>query len=134
MSPQFLSYLFSSCTCKLGLNVSFFPSPKQHSWHYINIVCNQFQNGLEYFCSSAFTEYLSVHKGFFDKVLCIKVTIMFGTDVLYIFDILMFILFCEENLGNYKTWPCVSVGTAQGLIFCFVSCFPLMAKSMLGIL
>lgn len=33
----------------------------------------------------------------FDKVLCIKVTITFITDVVYIFDILMFILFCEEE-------------------------------------
>lgn len=34
---------------------------------------------------------------FFDKVLCIQVTITFITDVVYIFDILMFILFCEEE-------------------------------------
>lgn len=33
----------------------------------------------------------------FDKVLYIKVTITFITDVVYIFDILMFIPFCEEE-------------------------------------
>lgn len=38
-----------------------------------------------------------MHRGVFDKVLCIKVTITFITDVVYIFDILMFILFCEES-------------------------------------
>lgn len=55
----------------------------------------------------------------FDKVLCIEVTITFITDVVYIFDILMFILFCEErvHLGKSKSWWCVSIGTAQGLIF-----------------
>lgn len=33
----------------------------------------------------------------FDKVLCITVTITFITDVTYIVDILMFILFCEKE-------------------------------------
>lgn len=33
----------------------------------------------------------------FDKVLCITVIITFITDVMYIVDILMFILFCEEE-------------------------------------
>lgn len=33
----------------------------------------------------------------FDKVLCITVTITFITDVMYIIDILMFILFCEKE-------------------------------------
>lgn len=33
----------------------------------------------------------------FQKVLCMKVTITFITDVVYIFDIPMFILFCEEE-------------------------------------
>lgn len=43
---------------------------------------------------------LIVHSWFFDKVLCIMVTITFITDVMYIVDIRMFILFCEkeENL------------------------------------
>lgn len=49
----------------------------------------------------------------FNKVLCIKekrdVTLRFITDVVYIFDILMFILFWEESV--------TSVGSAQGLIF-----------------
>ena len=42
----------------------------------------------------------------FAKVLCIKVPITFITDVMYIFDILMSILFCEEeevNLGKSKS-------------------------------
>lgn len=33
----------------------------------------------------------------FHEVLCIKVTITFITDVVYIFNIRMFILFCEEE-------------------------------------
>lgn len=85
--------LMSSCVCKLDIYL-FTPD---HTWHR-NPVCNQFQNGLESFrpgaaCSTP--EHL--HPGFFDKVLCIKVTITFITDVVYIFDILMFILFCEEE-------------------------------------
>lgn len=75
-------------------------------------------------------------RGFlFDKVLCIKVTITFITDVVYIFDILMFILFCEKENTFRKIqklvlcvyWYCT------GSDLCFVTFFPLMAKSMLDI-
>ena len=56
---------------------------------------------------------------------------MFGTDVVYIFDIIMFIQFWEETkicLGL------VSIGIAQGLIFGWFICFWFfffMAKSMM---
>lgn len=58
----------------------------------------------------------------FQKVLCMKVTIPFITDVVYIFDMLMFILFCEEERRfrrRKKTHKlvCVCIGIAQGLIF-----------------
>lgn len=103
-------------------------------WHR-KPVCNQFQNGLESFRPGALAVRLGVHWGFFDKVLCIKVTITFITDVVYIFDILMFILFCEEETTFRKIqklvmcvyWYCT------GSDLCFVTFFPPMAKSMLDI-
>lgn len=81
---------------------------------------------------------LIVHSWFFDKVLCIMVTITFITDVMYIVDILMFILFCEKEeeifRRNQKSsnvcWYC----TGSDLCFVFFFFFPPMAKSMLDIL
>lgn len=119
--------LMSSRTCCWYL--SSFPN---RVWHR-KPVCNQFQNGLESFRPGAPAAHLCVHWGFFDKVLCIKVTITFITDVVYIFDILMFILFCEEESTFRKIqklvmcvyWYCT------GSDLCFVT--PPMAKSMLDI-
>lgn len=72
---------------------------------------------------------------FFDKVLCTKVTITFITDVVYIFDILMFILFCEEESKFRKIqklvmcvyWYCT------GSDLCFVTFFPSWLKHVLDI-
>lgn len=85
--------LLSSRMCKLDIYLLF----PNHTWRRDPVVCNRFQNGLESFRSGARAARLRALGGVFDKVLCIKVTITFITDVVYIFDILMFILFCERR-------------------------------------
>lgn len=79
------------------VQVGYLSSFPNHAWRRDPVVCNRFQNGLESFRSGARAARLRAHWGVFDKVLCIKVTITFITDVVYIFDILMFILFCERR-------------------------------------
>lgn len=62
----------------------------------------------------------------FDKVLCIKVTITFITDVMYIFDILMFILFYDEevHLGEFKSLVMCVYWYCAGSDLCFVTFSP----------
>lgn len=79
------------------VQVGYLSSFPNHTWRRDPVVCNRFQNGLESSRPGARAARLRAHWGVFDKVLCIKVTITFITDVVYIFDILMFILFCERR-------------------------------------